>query len=325
MPANLPPLYYEKERMLKFAQSIPEKIEILQEMLAIMPKHKGTDKLQADLRAKISKLKKELKKQPATRRVDFYHIPKEGAGQIVLIGPPNTGKTALVNTLANTGYPEGDYPFTTKKPEVGMMQYEDIQIQLVDMPPLYKEFHPGWITGIARNADLLLLMFNACSKNLYADIEECIGYLEEGNIKIVNFNSDETSEDFLIKKGFIVITHTDECNAINKEEIKKRWGLTPVMVSLLDESGIEELKKNIYIGLDIIRIYTKRPHREPDMTEPVVLKKGSTVIDAAYHIHKDFAYNLRFARLWRVSESKNGIHIGRNEILKEGDIVEFHI
>jgi len=322
MPANLPPLFYEKERLLRFAQSIPEKIEIITEMLGIMPKHKGTDKLQADLRAKISKLTKELKKQPATRRVDFYHIPKEEAGQCVFIGPPNAGKTHLVNALANTNYPVGNYLFTTHKPDIGMMKYENIQIQIVDMPPLYEDFHPNWIMGIVRNADVIGLIFDGSSKKNLDAMPKILNYLEKGYIRIVLSNNNETSDEFLLKNGFIVITHIDKTDNVN---IQNLWKLPIIEVSVYNEKTLSALRKEIYSSLNILRVYTKKPHKEPDFTEPVILKKGSTVIDAAYHIHKDFAYNLKFARLWRKAKNKNGIHISRNEILKEGDILEFHI
>ncbi len=325
MPANLPPLYYEKEKLLRFAQSIPEKIEIIQEMLAIMPKHKGTDRLQADLRAKISRLKKELKKQPATRRADFYHIPKEGAGQCVFIGPPNGGKTHLINVLTNTNYPVGSYPFTTQKPDVGMMKYENIQIQIVDMPPLYEDFHPGWIMGIVRNADVVGLIFDGSSRKILENMPKIFHYLEEGNIRIIPPGTNKTSDEFLLKNGFIVITHIDVVKEGFVPNFRNERELPIIQVSVYKEDTLDLLRQSIFSALDIIRVYTKRPHKEPDFNEPVVLKRESTVIDAAYHIHKDFAYNLKFARLWRQGEGKQGIHIGRNEKLKEGDIIEFHI
>lgn len=325
MPANLPPLYYEKEKLLRFAQSIPEKIEIIQEMIAIMPKHKGTDRLQADLRAKISRLKKDFKKQPATRKTDFYHIPKEGAGQCVFIGPPNAGKTHLINALANTEYPIGNYPFTTKKPDVGMMKYQNVQVQIVDMPPLYDDFHPGWIMGIVRNADVVALIFNGCSEKNIRGIPKVFHYLEKGNIKIISPDSNETSDELLLKKGFIIITHIDICEEKHSESLKKKWNIPVFNVSIYEQDTLKKLNKELFSSLNVIRIYTKRPHKEADLTEPVVLKEGSTVMDAAYHIHKDFAHNLKFARLWREKEEKKGIHISRNEVLKEGDIIEFHI
>ena len=92
MPANLTPQYYSVEKRYKEAKSIPEKLMLLEEMLAVIPKHKGTEKLQKDIKIKISKFKKQGDKKSATsKKGQLYFVPREGGAQVILIGHPNTG------------------------------------------------------------------------------------------------------------------------------------------------------------------------------------------------------------------------------------------
>ena len=137
MPANLPPQYFAAEKRFRAAKTIPEKIEALEAMLAIMPKHKGTDKLRADLRGRMAKLSAEAERARATSRKGTSHyIRKEGAGQAVLVGLPNVGKSQLVAALTEATPEIGEYPFTTRSAIIGMMPFENVQIQLIDLPPL---------------------------------------------------------------------------------------------------------------------------------------------------------------------------------------------
>jgi len=186
MPANLPPQYYEAERRYRQAQSYEEKIAILQEMLAIMPKHKGTDKLQAELRAKISKLKKTAQKKTGPRRKGFsYRIPREGIAQVALIGPPNSGKSSILATLTKTKPEIADYPFTTYEPSVGMLTWENVKIQLVDTPPIAEEFKIPWLGEVLRGADLLLIVLDLGKDDILDRAEEVLKKLEASKKKKV--------------------------------------------------------------------------------------------------------------------------------------------
>ena len=150
MPANLTPQYFEAEKRFRAAQSPEEKIEALQIMLAVMPKHKGTDKLHADLRRKIAKITQEAEHQAATNKASFF-IKKEGAGQVILIGLPNTGKSQLLASLTEALPEIADYPYTTKSPLIGMMRFENVQLQLVDTPPVAIRDSRTWLINLARN------------------------------------------------------------------------------------------------------------------------------------------------------------------------------
>jgi len=326
MPANLPPNYHSKERELKFASTPEEKIQIYLELLAIMPKHKGTDKLKADLRAKISKLKKELGKKSSTAHLDFYHVPKEGAAQVVMLGLPNSGKSQLLKVLTNAEPEVRNYPFTTSKPQVGMLLYKDIQIQIVDMPPISRDYAPGWIFGIARGSDLLLIVLDIAKNSAVIHQELLLNLLETAHIRIIAKVLEEKSENFMNKKSLILCNKIDSDSAQgNFERLSKKWTqkYKLLRISALEGIGIGKLKDEIYASLDIIRVYTKPPKRDIDKSHPFVLKKGSKVIELASEIHKDFITDLKYVRLWRNAKF-NGMRIDKDEILKDGDIVEFH-
>jgi small GTP-binding protein len=326
MPANLPPTYYEKERELKYAQSPQEKIQIYLELLAIMPKHKGTDKLKADLRSRISKLKKEIGKKTGVSRVDFYHVPKEGAAQVVMLGKPNTGKSQILKTLTNAEPEVKAYPFTTQKPQIGMIQYENIQIQLVDMPPISEDYAPGWIFGIARSSDLLLLVIDLKRKDIKVEIESLLTLLESARIKPAQKTRPRQDEECMVKNTIFV------CNKEDVEESENRFTIVsqlysskyPILsISAKKNTGIGRLRKHIFESLGIIRVYTKPPHKDVDKNHPYVIKKGSKVIELASQIHRDFSNELRYVRLWRGNKYK-GMRIDRDQVLEDEDVVEFH-
>ncbi|TES90228.1 MAG: TGS domain-containing protein [Candidatus Cloacimonadota bacterium] len=326
MPTNLPPNYYRKERELKFAHSPEEKIQIYLELLAIMPKHKGTDKLKADIRGKISRLKRELGKKSFTARFDFYHVPREGAAQVVLLGQPNTGKSQILKALTNAEPEVHDYPFTTQKPQVGMILYDNIQIQLVDMPPISNDYAPGWIFGIARGSDIILLVLNLGKEDIDNDTQSLLNLLETAHIKVTMKDEEISDEHFMLKKSIFLCNKEDlEGAALRLKRLMALYDtkFRLLSISALKGTGIERLKKEIFQSLEIIRVYTKPPNREIDKSHPFVLKRGSKIIELASGIHRDFINELKFVRLWREGEI-NGMRIDRDEVLEDGDIVEFH-
>ena len=329
MPANLPPQYYEAEKRYRDARTNEERLAILKEMWAIMPKHKGTDKLQGDLKAKISGLKKEMQK-PRTpyKRTYTRRVPRQGAAQVVLIGPPNVGKSQILSRLTKANPQVAPYPFTTQEPQVGMIEFEDIKIQLIDTPPITGDFIQPWLPPIVRSADLVLLVVDLGSDEVLEEIDGVIGRLEESRIKLV---SDEPEEVGLFgdayKKTIILGNKSDLEGAEGcLEALKDLYAdKFPIFsISSEDSGGWVGLKKEIYQALNIIRVYTKEPGKPADLKDPIVLKQGSIVLDAARAIHKDFAHNLRYVRLWGSSKF-DGQQVYRDHPLEDGDIVEFHL
>jgi len=329
LPANLPPQYYETERKYRLAKTYQEKIAVLQEMLAIMPKHKGTDKLQADLRAKISKFRKASQKKPKTIRRDYsYHISREGAAQVVLIGLPNVGKSQVLASLTNATPQIAPYPFTTQEPAVGMMPWENIKIQVVDTPPITDEFLPSYLPSIIREADLALLIADLGSDNALDQVEMVVKKLREAKIKLVGkILKHPYAEGIIYKKTLILGNKKNVEGAGQRLEILRdlyKDEFSIISISAINPSYQDKLKREIYRALNIIRVYTKAPGKPADSNDPIVLGKKDKVIDAAQLIHKDFAKNLKYATIWR-EDQFNARKVDKDYPLEEGDIVEFHI
>jgi len=328
MPANLTPEYFEAEKKYRSARTIEEKIAALREMLAVMPKHKGTDKLQADIRAKISKLQKLLKEErKAGGRRRFLYPRREGAGQAALVGPPNSGKSSLIASLTEAHPVVADYPFSTHEYVPGMMPFEDIQIQLIDLPPFMRGHITFWQTDIVRNADLILLVADMSVDSVIEDLQEVIELLDEKKIKLIG--SGQRVDDIFgpVHKRTILIANKMDADGADErlEILKEFFGDFPIMpVSTLDGTGLDKLPALIFRELEVIRVYTKEPGHPPDMEDPLILPIGATVLDAAEKIHKDFARKLKYARLWGSSRF-GGQRVERHYKLQDRDIVEFHI
>ena len=325
MPANLPPQYFEAEKRLRMAKTPEEKIEALETMLAIMPKHKGTDKLHADLRRKIAKITEEAERRYATSRASL-HIRKEGAGQLALIGLPNTGKSQLLASITEAMPEIGDYPFTTQKPTIGMMKYENIQIQIVDTPPVTGKDSRVWINNIARNADLVAIITDI-GYDPVQQVENVLQELDGMGIIPETAILDESTVGRRQRKMMIIANKIDIDNTgLNQKQITSEYGIRfPLaMVSAALDIGLEDLKEKIFKALEIIRVYTKTPGTKPDMNDPIILKNNSTIKNAAEEVHKDFKAKLKYALVWG-SGKFDGQRVGPEHILKDGDIIELHI
>ena len=325
MPANLPPQYYEVEKTFRQAKSPEEKVAILEEMLAIMPKHKGTDHLRAELRSKIAKLAQLATKKSGARRASMA-IEKEGAAQVAVVGLPNAGKSQLVANITNASPAIAEYPFTTHKAIPGMMEFENIQIQLVDTPPMTTQPVEWWLRHMLIRADALLIVVDLSDAPL-AQMEDITAKLEEIRIIIGERTTEESDTVLYQKKALIIGSKLDLDNASeNYTALKNKYaGQLPVIaISAKGGAGLEALKSAVYQMLDIIRIYTKTPRQKPDFADPIILKRGSTLEDAAANVHKDFARKLKFARIWG-SGKHDGLMVKRDHILQDGDVVELHL
>jgi len=326
MPANLPPQYFEAEKRFRLAKSPEEKIAGLEEMLAIMPKHKGTDHLRAELRARIAKLTQLATKKSGARRASML-IEKEGAAQVAVIGLPNTGKSQLVASITNASPAVAEYPFTTHSAMPGMMEFENIQIQLIDTPPLAPQSIEWWLRHMLIRADALLVVVDLNDAPL-TQMEDITAQLEKMRVSIGEKKSEENLDIPLYqKKALIIGNKLDLDNARgNYIALRNRYEnqLPVIAISAKEGTSLEALKRAIYQMLNIIRVYTKAPGEKPDFTDPIVLERGSTLEDAAAAVHKDFVRKLKYARVWG-SGKHDGLMVKRDHILQDGDVIELHL
>lgn len=327
MPANLPPQYFEAEKVYRQAKTPEEKVEALEIMLAIMPKHKGTDKLRADLRRRIAKSSDEAQRRHSIARKGIaYNIRKEGAGQIVLVGLPNVGKSQLVSTLTDA-FPEvADYPYATKLPIPGMLKFENIQIQLLDMPPITDRDAKPWFSHLLRSADVLLIMVDLGDDPLI-QLEAILAELEQMKIRVIEKEYEEEISLGIVRKRAIIVGNKSDLSnsAENYIRLKSRYSavLPVVVISAKEGSGLDDMKLAIYKAMNIIRVYTKTPGEKPDFEDPVILQRGSTLEDAAESVHKDFRNKLKYAQVWG-SGKFDGQRVKRGHVLEDGDVVEIH-
>jgi len=325
MPANLPPQYFEAERSFRLAKSPEEKIAALEEMLAIMPKHKGTDHLRAGLRGRIAKLTQLATKKSGAHRASMA-IEKEGAAQVVVIGLPNAGKSQLITSITNASPTVAEYPFTTHNATPGMMEFENIQIQLIDTPPLASPSIEWWLRHMLIRSDALLVIVDLSDAPL-TQMGDITAKLEKIRIVIGERKTEEPDTILYQKKTLIIGSKLDLDNASKNYSILKNKyeeQLPIIAVSAKEGIGLEELKREIYQMLEIIRVYTKTPGQKPDFNDPIILKRGSTLEDAAADVHKDFAHKLKYARIWG-SGKHNGLMAKRDHLLQDGDVIELHL
>jgi ribosome-interacting GTPase 1 len=328
MPTNLPPEAVEAEQRYRAARSVAEKIACLEEFISAIPKHKGTDKLRADLRRRLSKLKSTAPSQKkVSRQESAFHIDKEGAGQVAVVGPANVGKSALVAALTNATPEVADYPYTTWTPTPGMMPMENIQIQLIDTPPLNRDYVEPELIELIRRSDLILLVVDLQGYPIQ-QLEDTIALLQEHRIMPHHLKDRYTEKRLLTFLPLLVLVNknddqsTDEDFEVLCELFEEAWPLLPV--SATTGRNLERLKQVVFERLEIIRVYSKPPGKEPDLNAPFVLKKGSTVEEFAGKVHQDFLEQLKSARVWG-SGVYDGQMVGRDHVLHDGDVVELRI
>jgi ribosome-interacting GTPase 1 len=328
MPINLPPEAIEAEQRYRAAKSVAEKIARLEEFISTIPKHKGTDKLRADLRRRLSKLKSAAQSRKKVSRQDSaFRIDKEGVGQVVIVGPTNVGKSALVATLTNATPEVADSPFTTWEPTPGMMPIENIQVQLVDTPPLNRNYVEPELLDLIRKSDLVLLVVDL-QADPFQQLEDTITLLQEHRIVPRHLKERYIEKRHLAFVPLLVLVNksddedSDEDFQIFCELLEDDWPLLPV--SATTNRNLERLKQVVFEWLEIIRVYSKPPGKEPDLSAPFVLKRGSTVAEFAGKVHQDFSESLKSVRVWG-DGVYDGQMVGRDHVLHDGDVVELRI
>ena len=329
MPANLTPQYHKAENAYRRAQSAEERVACLEEMLSIIPKHKGTDKLQADLRKRLKEARSEsATEKTTTTRGRGYRFPRRGAGQVVLVGGPNAGKSRVVDELTNASPEVAVFPFATREPLLAMMPWEDITVQLIDTPPVTDTHIESYLTGLVRAADLALLIFDGSSDDAPDETAAVIRQFFQRKTLFSEYTGfDEDDLGVVHIRTLLVVTRGSDPDADLRvtllEELTGR-SFEVIRVELDDPASREALREIVYRTLDVVRVYTKRPGKPAEFEAPFTLPRDGTIEDLALQVHRELASNLKFARIWGEGV-RDGQSVGRDHVLSDMDLVELHV
>jgi uncharacterized protein len=331
MPANLTPQYHKAEEQYRRAQTPDEELRCLELMLREIPKHKGTDKLQAELKAKISKARQEVEqaKKSAKKGHHGIHIQRQGAGRAIILGGPNAGKSQLLARLTRATPEIAPYPFTTREPQPGMMPWEDVVVQLIDTPPITADVLDPNLLGLIRGSEVALLLFDAGADDGIDALQALLDRLNATKTRLAK-------ESYLAEED-VGLSFTKTCLVYNKIDLpgaEERIALlkefcpldfAEYRISAEHGTGLEELRHAIYSALDVVRVYTKLPtKKEADYDKPFTLKRGGTLLDVAELVHRDLAASFKYARVWGTGVLTPGAQMKGDYIVRDKDVVEIH-
>ncbi len=325
VPANLTPEYEKADRRFREAGDDAEKLDALREMLRTIPKHKGTDHMQADIKRRISQMRKAIVKKGSSKGFDQFHVPKSGAGQVVLVGPPNTGKSSVVATTTNAPVKVAEYPYSTALPTPGMWPYEDVQIQLVDTPPITSEHVVAGLMGTINFADVIAVVIDVSSEPL-EQIDMAFSVLSDRGLELSHLRCNQLDpENHRLRSALLVANKVDLVSAGDVDALRELYsgGLDIMPVSAATGDGLDALGRKLWELLAVIRVYTKQPGKPVDKDKPYTLATGSTINDLAVEIHRDLPEKMKFARIWGEGRF-DGQRTHRSEILHDKDVVEIH-
>jgi ribosome-interacting GTPase 1 len=339
MPANLSPEYKAAADALRRARDPAERLEHLREMLRVIPKHKGTDHLQADLKHRIKELDEELAgpKKGGTRSGPALVVRPEGAAQVALLGPPNSGKSALHAKLTGSSARVAPYPFTTQYPEPGMMPVEDITLQLVDLPPLSPQHPVSWIGGALQSADACLLVVDINDPEAVGQVGDLQSMLQERRVGLTRHwpvdgqagaqPGREEEDPFALTLPVLLLANKADLDPDSRADVAALEELLGVrypamVVSAETGAGLDRLGPWLFDRLGVVRVYTKAPGKPPDNARPFTLRRGQTVADVARLVHRELVESIKYARLWNASH--DGQHVGRDHAVEDKDVIELH-
>jgi len=331
MPANLTPQYKKAEAEYRHAQTPEDELRCLEAMLREIPKHKGTDKLQAELKAKISKAKAEVEHHKKAGKKGHHgpQIQRQGAGRATIIGGPNAGKSQLLARLTRATPEVALYPFTTREPQPGMMPWEDVSVQLIDTPPITMDVMDPSILGLIRGSDLVLLMADVGNDDGLEALPPVLERLNQTKTRLCKetyLHEDDIGLSFT--RAFLVLNKIDLPGFEERIALLKEFcplDFREFRISAEHGTGLEELRNAIYESLDVVRVYTKLPtKKEADYDRPFTLKRGGTLLDVAELVHRDLAASFKYARVWSTSLVAPGTQLKGDFVVHDKDVVEIH-
>ncbi|MCA9176242.1 MAG: 50S ribosome-binding GTPase [Planctomycetales bacterium] len=327
MPANLTNQYHKAEAAYRRASTPEEELDCLQEMLRELPKHKGTDKLQAELKQKISRVKIELQSPKKGGRAGL-RIPRQGAGRVIVLGGPNAGKSQLIAATTRATPEVAPYPFTTREPAPAMMPFEDVLIQVIDTPPITADLLDPNLMGLVRGADLVLLMADMGNDDGIEQLQEVLKRFADSKTRLARETFlDESDIGVSYTKTLLVLNKSDAEGYVERCELLTEFcptDLEQLEISAQTGEGLDTLRERVFQALDVVRVYTKLPtKKDPDYDKPFTVKRGGTLLDVAELIHKDLVKSLRHARVWG-SQVHDGTVVKGDYEVQDRDVVEIH-
>ena len=330
MAVNLPPHYHDADARYKKAKTAEEKLVALREMWVLLPKHKASEKVQVVLKCKISELNDQIEQEnsgPKKAAPGTFKFSKQGAGQVVFLGPPNAGKSTLLSKLTKASPAIAPYPFTTREPIPGMMDFEDVRVQLIDLPPITPDAYEPFVTDLTRSADAAVLFLDLADDDGPAATQATLDRLKVAKRMLVPELPEDDDPTIYYLRTILIATKRDDGAADIRLEMAQEWigDRFPLhMISAETGAGLPELRKAIFDSLRVLRIYTKQPGKPADMAAPFTCPVGSTVSEFAGCVHNDLEDSVKSARVWG-SGAFDGQTVGRDHILHEKDIVELHV
>jgi ribosome-interacting GTPase 1 len=233
----------------------------------------------------------------------------------------------LLAALSNARPEIAPYPFTTRVPQPGIMMWQDVPVQLVDMPPVSAEFVESWVPNVIRSADAALLVADLASDDVADATIEVLERLASTHTELVGeLPYDVEDESIRHLKTVLVASKLDADGARERLDVLSEWFAPrfPILpVSVHGKEGLETLPIATYHLLGVVRIYTKVPGKPADRSKPFTLPIGSTVLDLAREIHRDLEHTMKSARIWG-SGVFDGQSVKRDHELHDGDLVELH-
>lgn len=329
MATNLTPQYHKAEEEYRRAATTEDELKWLEVMLREMPKHKASEKLQSELKQKISKAKKELEaERKSGKKGHSVRIPRQGAGTAILLGGPNAGKSRLLAALTRATPEVAPYPFTTRTPLPGMMPWEDVMVQLIDTPPITRDYLEPYMQGLIRAADVAVLVVDLGADEGIEQLQEFLDRLAGTKTRLAKESMlDEEDVGISYTKTLLAPNKIDAPGAVERLELLHE--LCPLefpefVISAETGAGLEALRDAIYQALGVVRVYTKLPTaKTADFERPFTVRRGDTVLDVAALVHKDLAENFKFARVWGAAVHDGSV-AKADYVLHDKDIVELH-